>query len=192
MRAYFIRHCQSEANLRKIHSGWAQVSLTELGVYQAKKAGEYLKDIAFDKVYSSDLIRAMQTAENALPGCVYETDSLLRERNVGEVTGKSKDICYKEYGEVYMTSRNALDYTPFGGENEEMLRERAERFIRKLGQCDYENVAVFTHEAFLRNILGVVMNVQIPVGKILLDNCTVAIIEYIDRAWKLISLNQMS
>ena len=191
MRAYFIRHGQSEANLTKVHSGWAQVNLTELGVCQAKKAREYLKDIAFDKVYSSDLIRAMQTAENALPGCTYETDSLLRERNVGIVAGKNKAQCTLEYGELYLQSRETLDYTPFGGESEEMIRARAEKFLQKLGQCDYQNVAVFTHEGWLRNLLGAVMGVQIPVGKILLDNCIVVIIEYIDGVWKLVSLNPM-
>lgn len=191
MRVYFIRHGQSEANFTKVHSGWAQVNLTELGISQAKEVGEYLKDISFDKVYSSDLIRAMQTAENALPGCVYETDPLLRERCVGEVAGKNKEQCYLEYGEVYLRSRETLDYTPFGGENEEMLHGRAEQFMQKLGKCNYKNVAVFMHEGFLRNVLGVVMGVELPVGKIILSNCTIAIMEYIDGVWKLVSLNPM-
>lgn len=191
MRVYFVRHGQSEANKAKIHSGWSQVSLSEEGIQQAKKVGEFLSDISFDKIYSSDLLRAMQTAEYALPGQKFQTDSLLREINVGIVAGKSKEQCTREYGELYTTHRALLDYRPFNGENDDLLHERAKKFIRKIETYNYENIAVFTHEGMLRNIIGAVLGIRVPVGRIILNNCTVVVCEYVDQVWKLSCLNPM-
>ena len=88
MLVYLIRHGESQSNLDKIWSGWNDVPLTEKGKLDAKKAGEYLDGIKFDKIYSSDLSRAKNTAEIAIPGCEYEQTPLLREINVGEIVGK--------------------------------------------------------------------------------------------------------
>ena len=58
MKLYMVRHGQSVANLNKQHVGWGQVLLTEKGEDDARGAGEILKNYSFDKVYSSDLLRA--------------------------------------------------------------------------------------------------------------------------------------
>ena len=62
-RIYLIRHGQSVLNFSKRHSGWSMLPLTEKGFEDARRAGEKLKDIPFDRIYSSPLIRAVQTAE---------------------------------------------------------------------------------------------------------------------------------
>ena len=79
MKLYMVRHGQSETNLSRCFTGWSQVNLTEQGIADAKRAGEYLKGISFDRIYSSDLIRAVQTAQNAIPGCVPVQLPCLRE-----------------------------------------------------------------------------------------------------------------
>ena len=70
---------------RKKWTGWLDVHLADKGKDDAKKAGDFLKRISFDKIYSSDLIRARETAEIAIPGCRYEISELLREINVGSL-----------------------------------------------------------------------------------------------------------
>ena len=67
MRLYFIRHGQSEGNISDRHNAWAQVSLTEKGKQDAAMAGRILKNVHFDKVYTSDLIRTIQTQKISLP-----------------------------------------------------------------------------------------------------------------------------
>ena len=69
MRVYVIRHGESETNLSKRWTGWKAVNLTEKGYEDAKKAGKIIGDVTFDKVFSSDLRRAKETAMTALPGC---------------------------------------------------------------------------------------------------------------------------
>jgi 2,3-bisphosphoglycerate-dependent phosphoglycerate mutase len=85
MRIYVVRHGESETNLQKRWTGWMDVQLTDKGREDARKAGEFLKGITFDKIYTSDLTRAIETAKIALPGCRYETTPLLREINVGKL-----------------------------------------------------------------------------------------------------------
>lgn len=83
MRVYVIRHGESESNLKKIWSGQFDAKLTEKGKEDAKKVGEVLKGVSFDKIYTSDLSRAMDTAKIAIPDCSFETSPLLREVDMG-------------------------------------------------------------------------------------------------------------
>ena len=80
MKLYVIRHGESETNLKKVYSGWAQVRLTEKVERDAENVGELLRKVAFDQIYSSDLIRAVRTAEIALPGRSEEHTSELQSR----------------------------------------------------------------------------------------------------------------
>jgi 2,3-bisphosphoglycerate-dependent phosphoglycerate mutase len=91
MRLIIIRHGESLDNKRKVFQGQSDSSLSNLGIAQAKKLAKRLKDEKIDEIYSSDLIRAKQTAEEILK---YHKDSVLvldqriRERHFGELQGK--------------------------------------------------------------------------------------------------------
>ncbi len=67
MRIYVVRHGQTEMNNRKALQGRSNYPLNEAGIAQAQKAAEELKHIAFAKVYTSPLKRAIQTAEIIAP-----------------------------------------------------------------------------------------------------------------------------
>ena len=64
----FIRHGQSEWNLKNLFTGWEDVNLSEKGVEEAKEAGRKLKEagIEFDQAYTSVLTRAIKTLHFAL------------------------------------------------------------------------------------------------------------------------------
>ena len=59
---YFIRHGQSEGNLKHLFLGHTDLDLTDLGRKQAERVGDFFKDIHVDAIYSSDLLRAYHTA----------------------------------------------------------------------------------------------------------------------------------
>ena len=92
MRVYVIRHGESETNQSKKWTGWLDVNLTDKGREDAKKAGTFLAGIVWDQIYTSDLVRARETAEIAIPGCRYETSELLREINVGNIANKPLSV----------------------------------------------------------------------------------------------------
>ena len=183
MKLYVIRHGQSENNLKRRHTGWAQVSLTEKGFEDAKRISGFLAKFQFDKIYASDLLRAKQTAETAIPGCVYEEDSRLREIHVGEISGKTADECYELFGEPYMEEKAKSNFVPFGGENIEMFRARVQSFLDMLTERTDACVAVFAHAGFLRTALECVLETTLQRRSIKCENCTVAVFEYENSTW---------
>ena len=101
-----IRHGKTEHNKLGLFTGWEDPALTEEGVAEAKRAGELLRTngFEFDVVYSSWLQRAIETAWHVLD----ELDSTwipivkswrLNERMYGDLTGKSKAMIARVYGE---------------------------------------------------------------------------------------------
>ena len=89
-----IQHTQSVHHTNGMVGSWTDWDLSELGVQQAKRIGEKLKTELAGKefvMYSSDLKRAKQTADNVgeYLGVVPILRSELRERNLGRCCGKS-------------------------------------------------------------------------------------------------------
>ncbi len=89
-----IQHTQSVHHTNGMVGSWTDWDLSELGVQQAKKIGENLKVELSDKkfvMYSSDLKRAKQTADNVgeYLGIRPVLRTELRERNLGRCCGKS-------------------------------------------------------------------------------------------------------
>ena len=111
----FIRHGQSEWNLKNLFTGWTDVNLSENGVAEAKEAGRKLKDagIQLDQAYTSVLKRAIMTLHYALE----ESDQLwipevkswrLNERHYGDLQGQNKAEAAEKFGEeqVHIWSRS--------------------------------------------------------------------------------------
>lgn len=157
MKLYMIRHGQSEDNAAKRHSGWAECSLTEKGREDARHAGELLKGISFDKVFSSDTLRARQTCAIALPDAEPEYTSLIRETNVGSLTGLEVAECQKRWGDVYNNNRKARNFCDYGGENLAMHMERVRNFMTRVESGGWNAVAAFSHGGSIHCVLDIVM-----------------------------------
>jgi len=96
---YLVRHGESESNKQRIIAGHADPELTEEGKEQVRRTKQKLAHVAFDEVYSSDLKRAVHTAE-ILYGKPVEAAKrmhVLRERNFGSLEGGAQDV-YNESG----------------------------------------------------------------------------------------------
>lgn len=116
-----IRHAQSTWNAEGRFTGWANPPLTELGKAEAEKAGKTLKarGYHFDKVYTSRLVRATDTADIILqilgqPGAPVEADWRLNERHYGALQGLSKEQLRDQVGEaqVHRWRRGYRDTAP--------------------------------------------------------------------------------
>lgn len=181
MRVYVIRHGESETNRVGKWTGWLDVHLTDKGKEDAKKAGDFLKNVPFEKIYASDLIRAIETAEIAIPDCCYETSALLREINLGALAGHPPDTLTDEQRADAAKS----GYAAFGGEAKTDFYDRIRRFMEQLEGSECENSAVFSHAGWLRGMLDIVVGTNLPRNHVCCNNCTVAIFEYTDKIWKL-------
>ena len=127
-----VRHGQSQWNLENCFTGWVDVPITPLGAQEAERAGKALKDITFDKAYTSELQRAQQTLKIMLeqigaPGLPTEKDKALNERHYGDLQGLGKAETAKKYGDQQVhVWRRSFDVKPPGGES---LKDTADRTL---------------------------------------------------------------
>lgn len=115
-----LRHGQSEWNEKNLFTGWVDVRLTELGVTEARRAGELLaqKGLEPDILHTSVLSRAIQTAHLALDAAdrlwiPVQRSWRLNERHYGALQGKDKAQTLAEFGqEQFQTWRRSFDVPP--------------------------------------------------------------------------------
>ena len=133
----FIRHGQSEWNLKNLFTGWVDVDLSEKGVEEAKEAGRKLKEsgIQFDQAYTSVLTRAIKTLHYALEGCgqlwIPETKTWrLNERHYGALQGKNKAKAAEKYGaeQVHIWRRSYDVLPPLLGADDEGSAAKDRRY----------------------------------------------------------------
>lgn len=179
MRVYVIRHGESETNRAKRWTGWVDAHLTDKGKEDAKKAGEYLKDISFDKIFASDLIRAVETAEIALPNCSYEKSPLLREIDLGTLANEPLSVLTDEQKK----NIRKYGYTDFNGESNTDFSVRVAKAMKTLEELNCETVAVFSHAGWLRTMLDTVVGAYLPRNHVRCGNCTIGIFEYENQNW---------
>ena len=191
MELYAIRHGQSAANAIQAHAGWAQVPLTELGREQAAKTGELLKGLEFERIIVSDLLRARETAQIALPGRNFEQDSRLRETNVGSLQGRRVVDLTVELGEEYVRRRVARDYRVYGGEDTRAHYDRVAEFMKDLENApDDARIAAVCHEGTIMAMLCYVLHTDIPRNIIHVANCAVCAFRYKNGTWELGEWNE--
>jgi 2,3-bisphosphoglycerate-dependent phosphoglycerate mutase len=120
-----VRHGQSEWNLKNLFTGWRDVDLTDVGVKEAREAGQKLQaqGLGFDIAFTSALKRAQRTLDlvletMAIGGIPVIKDQALNERDYGDLSGLNKDEARKKWGdEQVLKWRRSYDIQPPGGES---------------------------------------------------------------------------
>ena len=75
MELYITRHGQTKANVEKYMQAQTPGELTTEGCEQAKKFGQYYKNMKFDEIYCSDILRAKKTLEFILDENIQKEDN---------------------------------------------------------------------------------------------------------------------
>lgn len=105
---YFV-HGTTSDNIEGKCSGWNQVELTDLGKERAIKLGQIRKDTHFDVIFTSDLIRAIDSANLAFPNVNHIQDKRLRECNYGDLDGKDKKlVVYEDHIDIPFPNGESL------------------------------------------------------------------------------------
>jgi broad specificity phosphatase PhoE len=136
-------HSISVDNERGIATGWRDGELSEAGRALARELGERRRDDGIAVVFSSDLGRAVETAEIAFGGSRIEVrlDARLRECDYGELTGMPSARLREE-----MPLRVETPYP--GGESYGDVVERVRAFLDDLlPEHDGERVLLVSHAA---------------------------------------------
>lgn len=191
MKLFMVRHGQTTGNVAGLIYGQVDYPLTQKGREQAAAIRPILDKFKFDRVYSSDLSRAIETQQIALPGAEGIKSPLLREFDVGNLT----NVPYAEAEEKYasqLEDARTNGYDWFGGESYDQILNRIRKFLKLLESDPCENVIAFTHNGMLGFMLQLVLGVQFSRTAVKSANCAIQVFEFDGVQWKLLAWNYMS
>lgn len=193
------RHAHSTANLVHVFAGQSDHDLSELGYRQAELAGAYLAEhVHIDRIYSSDLPRARQTADAAAVqlGLPVITDQQIREIRSDDWSYKTYEQIAEQYPEDFALWR--ADVGNSRCTNGESVRELAVRIMTALERIardhDGETVLVTTHAVPIRIaqclMSGQTMDDMKNVPWV--TNASLTTVTYENGTWSLVRISQDS
>lgn len=157
MNLILVRHGETDWNRTGRCQGISDVVLNDNGRKQAIELGLCLKGEKISAVYSSDLARAISTAEEIARhhGLIVEIDSDLREMDQGDFEGLLFTEIRERYAEIMSEWRDNPETLRIpSGETLAEVRERALRAFEKLrGRHDGETVVAVSHNLTITTLL---------------------------------------
>ena len=167
---YLIRHARQSSALCNVN-----VPLAKEGRQQAELLGQRLKHMEIEKVYSSDLIRAVETADivrgyTDLSGDIgneFYQYAGLQETNFGDLTGLEDELLRVKFKDFYeLREKSVEDVRIPGGENGEevytRMKESMAEVIEDAKKNDFRKIAVISHGGAIRCYLAGIL--QMPQG----------------------------
>ena len=161
MICYLIRHGKDDETVR---GGWSQHPLTDEGAQQAEELAEHIycnmDEFLIEEIYSSDLPRAMQTAQRISNriNCPIIPTPQFREVNNGDLAGMKNDLALERYPGLFW---NRLEWEqPYpNGESPRRFYERiaaAWKVLCEQMQSENKNVILVTHAGVIHVILSII------------------------------------
>lgn len=180
---YLIRHGLTESNKKKIYAGWSDESLCQEGVSALLEIGKKSKKFKIEKVFSSPIRRAVQTAEviNSFLNMTIEIEENLKEMKMGPWEGLSEDEVAEKFPNEWKIwnlepSKLKLD----GRETLKELQIRGLKAVKNISNIsDCSRILAVTHVALIRVLIICYNNlsmdnyrkIDVPNGAVyLLDN----------------------
>lgn len=150
-----LRHGESEGDLRDVHEGRADFPLTDRGREQAGKAAKWInKNYTVNRIYSSTLIRAKETAnlvsmETKIP---IELRESLMEFNNGKLAGMDREEAKRKYPEI---TDLPIHESRYEMESKLEFRFRAETILSEIISNNKEQdvVVVVSHGGMINQLL---------------------------------------
>ncbi len=148
-KLYLIRHGQSAGNAEGRFGGHGPTPLSELGRHQAELTAESLAKEGISAIFSSDLDRAVQTAEplSRLLNIPIQTTKAFRERHVGVLEGLTFDESKARYPRDYyaLINRSVHHVITDGESYRHLLRRATNELWEILRDNQGKRIAIFSH-----------------------------------------------
>jgi broad specificity phosphatase PhoE len=175
---YLIRHGETQANREGVFRGRGEVPLSPAGLKQAGELGAYFADLKIQRVFSSPLRRAAQTAAICFPGLPLELQDLVNNVDLGRWAGRKKKEIACEEPDLWRRWLEEPERMSFpGGESLAAVKARARRFNELLAGLADERVAVVTHRSVLKATLAEALGLGKKwFWKFHLDNASVTVL----------------
>ncbi|BBD73857.1 phosphoglycerate mutase [Sulfodiicoccus acidiphilus] len=189
MIIYFVRHGESEANIKGIYPT-DSTPLTSRGVDQARTVGKVLRSIKVDSVISSPALRATQTAEQIAQelGLKVEVDDRFREVGLGSLQGKSLSVSPER--DVELMDEYYGDGAKYGIEKLNQLQVRILSGVTEIHSTGKKIVVIVSHQAPIRAAIALALGsagkwlARIPV-----ENASISIMKFDGGRFSLACVN---
>lgn len=195
MQIVLVRHGETAYNASGHYQGHTQISLNERGFAQAAVVGKRLRTTTFDAIYSSDLLRAVQTAQaiaqyHNLPIVQHAG---FREIDVGlweHLTVPEIAAQYPQHFATYKHTPGRAIYT--GGESYAMMQVRAMQALMQVIDMHQptERLCIVCHGGTIRALVCAFLHLDIDYyPRMWIDNCAITTVFYEQHAFRIGTLN---
>ncbi|WP_371803019.1 histidine phosphatase family protein [Candidatus Lokiarchaeum ossiferum] len=164
MNIYLIRHGETDWNKQGKIQGHMDIALNQKGRLQAKILASKFKNIKIDRIYTSDLLRASQTAEiiNKTTKSLLIADERLRERNYGVWQNYSWSEVHSQNPNLKEEWRtNPVHSKPPKGESIHDLYNRITRFLSELISDAKNNILIVAHNSPLKILISIAKGITL-------------------------------
>jgi broad specificity phosphatase PhoE len=182
MELYIVRHGLSEGNAKEIFQGRIDFPLAPEGRRQADHLGKYFRqeEIKFDRIISSPLKRAFETAkiikeQNEISPEI-ECEEAFMELKLGALEGVPNAEVQEKFPTYYIRpSEGWLDFAEFGGESWADVRARVDAVMLKYAPedqlLDSKKLLIVSHGGAMRAIMRYLLKVDSGLMFIRIGNC---------------------
>ncbi len=190
-----IRHGETDWNASLRYQGQGGGPLNERGKTQARKVAERLLRAEATALYTSDILRAAETAE-IIGQTVRLTPNVLldlREIDVGQWEGLTPEELYRRFPDhMREFERDPARTVRLGGESYAQLQVRALRAMEQIQRTHKgdETVVAVSHGGTIRALLCHVIGLDLAhFGRLWLDNGSITELRHGANGWRLVRLN---
>ena len=187
MKIYLCRHGQTTGDIEDRYGGDYDDHLTELGRKQATELANKLVDKKIERIFSSSMVRAQETAKNLSEklGVPIETVGGFRERNQnGILTGMIKSEAKEKYPDLVdqlKDYQNAID----GAEQYQVFSDRVTHSFKEVLNRNETSIVIVTHGGPIRALFrGILKDGEVKIG-----DCAYAEIEGTSGVLKVTNLD---
>ena len=161
-----VRHGQSLGNLNRTFLGHTDLDLSEMGCLQAETTAEHLKNVEINKIYSSDLKRAYNTAipHAKMRNLDVISSKNLREAYVGKWENMNVDQLIEIWGREMFADQWKARFGEFKFPDGESIKEAGERFYAEVFKISSENegktILICAHAAVIRAFWAIISGLE--------------------------------
>jgi len=194
----FLRHGQAKNNVERILAGRTKgFPLTELGIQQAEKIGDFLKPLNISKIYCSPIERAEQTARIVANkvDLVCNVDERLTEIDMGTFTGMHYDEMFEKHGNIFLkfyqghpiVEKNGIE--TFSSVKKRIL-DMVDNCSRKHGE---ETILLVTHMDPIKSIISTVLQPRPEsLYEMIIRNASLTILKNEQSIFSMVAINSMN
>ena len=196
---YLVRHGSTPANEHKprmLQGSGVNGGLSELGRRQAASVAQWFRQVRVDVVYSSPLVRAVETANEICRSIEREMTTVpeLVEVDVGQWERQTWDSIKASYPEEYARFHaDCSRHGYLGGESYSDVQQRVvPAFTRLLEQHVGQSITIVAHSTVNTVYLATLLGLDVKMArKLPQENCAVNVIQFKDGVAQLVTMNSV-